>query len=98
MLLCGALLFAQRERMAPPRGTAAWEYRALTPPEIAPGVFRQVEPWDVQALGDQGWELVSVVPWVIRNDERKYKGEENPRVITQSYLAYYFKRQKLRAE
>ena len=98
MMLCGALLSAQRERMAPPRGAAAWEYRALLPRETAPGVFRQVDAWEVAALGEQGWELVSVTPWVIRNDERKYKGEENPRVVTQSYLAYYFKRQKLRAE
>ena len=91
---CAALLLAQRERMAPAREVASWEYRALIPREYAPGQYAQVEWYDVMAMGDQGWELVSVAPWVIRNDERKYHKEEQPRVITQNYLAYYFKRPK----
>jgi hypothetical protein len=64
------------------------------PQETGPGVYRQVEWFDVTSLGDQGWELVSVTPWIIRNDERKYKTEETPKVITQNYMAYYFKRAK----
>ena len=88
----GALLWGQRERLAPNRDIATWEYRALVPQETGPGVYRQVEWYDVTSLGGQGWELVSVTPWVIRNDERKYKAEETPKVITQNYMAYYFKR------
>ncbi len=93
--ICGAaaaLLWGQRDRLAPSRETPTWEYRALVPVEVGPGVYQQVEWYQVTSLGDQGWELVSVTPWVIRNDERKYKSEEMPRVITQNYLAYYFKR------
>lgn len=93
-----ALLLAQRHSLAPPRGVAPWEYRALLPQEIGPGVYRQVEWFQVVEMGNQGWELVSVTPYVIRNDERKYKGEENPRIVTQNYLAYYFKRQRVRSE
>lgn len=93
-----ALLLAQRDTLAPPRGVAPWEYRALLPQEIGPGVYRQVEWFQVVEMGNQGWELVSVTPYVIRNDERKYKGEENPRIVTQNYLAYYFKRQRVRSE
>lgn len=92
------LLLAQREPLAPPRGVAPWEYRALIPQEIGPGVYRQVDWYQVVEMGNQGWELVSVTPYVIRNDERKYKGEENPRIVTQNYLAYYFKRQRVRSE
>lgn len=87
-----ALVWGQRERIAPNREIATWEYRSLVPQEISPGVYHQVEWFNVTALGDQGWELVSVTPWVIRNDERKYKAEEMPKVITQNYMAYYFKR------
>lgn len=97
-LAVAVLLFAQREQLAPPRGVAPWEYRALLPQEIGPGMYRQVDWFQVLEMGNQGWELVSVTPYVIRNDERKYRNEENPRVVTQNYLAYYFKRQRVRSE
>ncbi len=87
-----ALVWGQRERLAPRPEVATWEYRSLVPQETGPGAYRQVEWLDVTLLGGQGWELVSVTPWVIRNDERKYKAEESPKVITQNYMAYYFKR------
>jgi len=90
-----AALWGQRERLAPNRETTSWEYRALVPQEIGPGQYVQVEWYQVTALGDQGWEMVSVTPWVIRNDERKYKTEGMPKVVTQNYPAYYFKRPRV---
>ncbi|MBI4890426.1 MAG: hypothetical protein HY821_07350, partial [Acidobacteria bacterium] len=73
LIAAGAVLWGQRERFAPSQEVATWEYRALIPQEVAPGSYRQVEFFDVMRMGDQGWELVSVTPWVIRNDERLYK-------------------------
>ena len=84
--------WGQREKLPPNREIASWEYRSLVPQEVGPGIYRQVEWINVTSLGDQGWELVGVTPWVIRNDERKYKAEEMPKVVTQNYMAYYFKR------
>jgi hypothetical protein len=43
-------------------------------------------------MGEQGWEMVGVVPFVLHNDERIYKEQGTTRVVTQNYLAYYFKR------
>jgi hypothetical protein len=94
LAVCGALLLisAQRERLAPPPQTTTYEYRALVPQEAGPGRFIQVEWYQVQAMGEQGWEMVGVVPFVLHNDERIYKEQGTTRVVTQNYLAYYFKR------
>lgn len=88
----GVLVWGQRDQFAPSRETPTWEYRSLLPQETSPGIYRQVEWFNVTSLGSQGWELVSVTPYVIRNDERQYRSEEMPKVITQNYVAYYFKR------
>jgi hypothetical protein len=90
-----ALVWGQREQFAPSRDTPTWEYRALLPQETRPGVYTQVDWFNVVSLGSQGWELVSVTPYVIRNDERQYKSDETPKVVTQNYLAYYFRRPRV---
>ncbi len=93
LFAAGAVLWGQRERFAPSQEVATWEYRSLVPQEVAPGSYRQVDWYDVTRMGEQGYELVSVTPWVIRNDERLYK-DTAPKVITQNYMAYYFKKPK----
>jgi len=92
-----ALVFAQRDRLAPPPNLPTWDYRVLAPQETAIGVYKQVDWYEVESLGSQGWELVSVSSWVLRNDEHRTEpklGElkSAPRLVTQNYLAYYFKR------
>ena len=95
LALAGLLVWGQRARDAMPHpNTPTWEYRALVPEEISVGHYKQVEWFDVQSLGLQGWELVSVTSYVIRNDEHKGKVEGMPRIVTQNYMAYYFKRPK----
>jgi len=99
LCLSAAALFAQRDRLAPPANLPTWEYRVLAPQEIAVGVYKQVEWYEVESLGAQGWELVSAASWVLRNDEHKVdpkrgQMEVAPKIVTQSYLAYYFKRQR----
>jgi len=94
LALAGAIVWGQRDRSGapPPPNAPSWEYRYLLPEETSVGVYKQVEWFDVQSLGLQGWELVSVTPWVIRNDEHKGQVEGMPKVVTQNYLGYYFKR------
>jgi hypothetical protein len=92
--LAGWVLLAQRVRpdlMAPASGT--WEYRTLLPPDVGRGVYQQVDAGEIQRMGDMGWELVSVVPWVLRNDERKADLGASW-IVTQSYPAYVFKRKR----
>jgi len=44
----------------------------------------------------QGWELVGVTPFVYRNEERNNGEMHGPKpVVTQTYPAYFFKRQRL---
>ena len=61
LALAGLLVWGQRARDAMPHpNTPTWEYRSLVPEEISVGHYKQVEWFDVQSLGLQGWELVSV--------------------------------------
>ena len=63
-----ALLWAQqRGRYAdhPPH-----EVKSVFPEETSPGKYRHVEQRELEALADQGWELVSVMPYIYRNEER----------------------------
>ena len=85
-------IWAQNERHAPPPNLPTWEYRALVPIEISAGKYHQVDFFEVQSMGAQGWELISVTPWVIRNDEHKGSSEGMEKVVTQNYLGYFFKR------
>ncbi|MGJ5819432.1 hypothetical protein [Paludibaculum fermentans] len=97
MSLAAVLVWAQRDRgIAPSRDLPTWEYRHLQPQEIAPGAYQQVD-WNlVISMGAQGWELVNVTPWVLRNDLHQQGKEGEPKLVTQNYMAFYFKR--LRAE
>ena len=71
-----------------------YEFQAVQPVETSPGVFEQVPQSQLQLLADQGWELVSVAPFVIRNEEH---GTDTPKpVVTQFYPAYYFRRARNR--
>src|SRR5579884_4404822 len=87
--LAGALAWAQRDVNGPPVGER-FELRSLFPLETSPGVYRQVNQVELDTLANQGWELVSVAPFVVRNEER---GQATPRpVVTQFYPAYFFRR------
>ena len=109
-LLLGAvaLLFAQQQRR--PTGTAPGrvatgggsdtavhaQYQLLSvfPQETAPGEFHQVDPGQLQQLADQGWQLVSVSPYVYLNEEHP-NGTPSAQVVTQAYQAYFFQRSKM---
>ena len=68
-----------------------YEVRQLLPREITPARYEQVNPQEVQALASQGWELVSVMPYVYLNEERGNAPNNRP-MVTQTYPAYFFKR------
>lgn len=90
------LVWPQRNHdAAPPRDVATWEYRELRPQEVGPGAYQQVDFYQVSSLGAQGWELVSVTPYVLRNDlhEPPQKNGES-KLVTQNYFAYTFKRRR----
>jgi hypothetical protein len=92
LALAGVLvLWAQRSNYP---GYLPYELKALFPKETGPGQYQYVDPREIQALSEQGWELVSVVPHVYRNEERGNSPNIRP-VVTQVYPAYFF--QRLRA-
>lgn len=82
------VLRGQRARREYP----VWEVRVLSPREVSPARHQQVDQWELDRAGDQGWELVSVAPHVYQNEERGPDGQK--KVVTQVYPAYYFKRLK----
>ncbi len=88
-----ALLMAQRER-APVH--APYEFKALLPREVSPAQYQQVEQRDLESVTDQGWELVSVVPYIYKNEERGSPTMAPRPIVTMTYPAYFFKRLKLR--
>jgi hypothetical protein len=94
LLVAAALLvWAQRERV--PASYLPFEVRSVFPRQVSPGMYEQVSQGELQSLAQQGWELVSVMPYVYRNEER---GEElhGPKpVVTQTYPAYFFKRARI---
>jgi hypothetical protein len=72
------------------------EMLSVFPAENPPGQFQQVEQRRLESLADQGWELVSVMPYVYRNEERNIGEMKGPKpVVTQTYPAYFFKRLKV---
>ncbi|MBM3812866.1 MAG: hypothetical protein FJW20_14670 [Acidimicrobiia bacterium] len=85
--LATLLLHGQRQREFP-----LWEMRAVTPQEVSPARYKQVESWELDRMERDGWELVSVAPFVLQNEERGPEGRKL--VVTQTYPAYYFKRLK----
>jgi hypothetical protein len=115
-LLAGAvvLLFAQQPRRttatAPGRivtggGSQApvyapFELLSVYPQESSTGEFEQVDPAQLQSLSDQGWQLVSVAPYVYRNEGHAATNPPDaasppPPLVTQVYLAYFFQRARL---
>jgi len=93
-LMAAIFLWAQRDRIGQPPGYVAFEVRSVFPREISPGKYEQVRQEELQSLATQGWELVSVMPYIYRNEEH---GPDMPGprpVVTQTYPAYFFKRVK----
>jgi hypothetical protein len=94
-----ALLMAQRGRgidsATIPAGTTQMEVRSVFPREYSPGLYTQVDQSELQNLAQQGWELVSVMPYIYRNEERGPELHGPKPVVTQTYPAYFFKRVRL---
>ena len=72
-----------------------YEVKLVFPRETSPGQYRQVEQRDLEFLADQGWELVSVMPYIYRNEEHGNDSSRPKPVVTQTYPAYFFKRLKI---
>jgi hypothetical protein len=85
------LVWAQRER---PADHPAYEVKSLMPRETAPAQYRQVDAAEIQGLAGDGWELVAVVPYIYKNEERGTPDLAPRPMVTQVYPAYYFKRLK----
>lgn len=86
-----ALLWAQRER---PGDYPQYEVRAIFPRETSPAQYRQVDSRELEEVAQQGWELVSVVPYIFKNEERGSPNMAPRPMATQTYPAYFFKRLK----
>lgn len=99
-LIAAIFMWAQRDRLnpssaSPVPGYAPLEVRSVFPHEVSPGKYEQVRQDELQSLATQGWELVSVMPYIYRNEEH---GPETPGprpVVTQTYPAYFFKRMRV---
>jgi len=76
-----------------PQGSrVAWEITAVLPREISPARYAQVSEGELNRMAEEGWQLVSVAPYVLLNEER---GPEDRREsVTQTYPAYYFQRSR----
>ena len=85
------MLWAQRGRYVEP---PPYELKMVFPREITPGRYQQVEARDLVLLAEDGWELVSVTPYIYLNEERG-EPKDQKAVVTQTYPAYFFKRLKM---
>jgi hypothetical protein len=76
---------------------APYELLSVFPQETAPGEFMQVDPAQLQSLSDLGWQLVSVTPYIYRNEEHPTGNPADAAspLVTQVYLAYFFQRPRL---
>jgi hypothetical protein len=92
-MAAAAFVWAQQSK-APAAVYAQYEMRSVFPRETSPAMFEQVSQQELQSLAAQGWELVSVTPYVYRNEERGSALNNKP-AVTQTYPAYFFKRVKL---
>jgi len=92
-IAAAAFVWAQQTK-APASVYAQYEMRSVFPRETSPAMYEQVSQQELQTLASQGWELVSVTPFVYRNEERGTVSNNKP-AVTQSYPAYFFKRVKL---
>ncbi len=93
VLILSILLWAQVSKTPAP-SYPQWEVRSVFPRETSPALYQQVSQQEIDSLAAQGWELVSVVPYVIRNEEHGTAATNRP-AVTQAYPAYFFKRAKL---
>ena len=96
MLAAAAFVVAQQRKATTPAQTQtypAYEVHSVFPRETSPAMYQQVSEQEIESLAAQGWELVSVVPYVIRNEERGSAATNRP-AVTQAYPAYFFKRPK----
>jgi hypothetical protein len=84
------LLWAQRDRLVGP----GYEVTSLMPRETSPAQYKQVDAREIQALAGEGWELVAVVPYIYKNEERGTPDLAPRPMVTQVYPAYFFKRLK----
>ena len=76
---------------------ATYELLSVFPQETAAGEYSQVDPGQLQGLADLGWQLVSVAPYVYRNEGHPGANANDPSLpppplVTQVYLAYFFQR------
>jgi hypothetical protein len=86
------LLWAQRDRSG---DHPAYEVRTLLPHETAPAQYKQVDAIELQGLAGEGWELVAVVPYIYKNEERGTPDLAPRPMVTQTYPAYFFKRLRI---
>ena len=93
VIAAAAFVWAQQTKATIPVNPQ-WEVHAVFPRETSPAMYEQVSQQDLQTLASQGWELVSVMPYVYRNEERGTAANNKP-AVTQTYPAYFFKRAKL---
>jgi len=97
LLLATVLLLAQQQRPRPtttPSGQyPQWEVKVLEPHEVSAGRYQQVRPYELDEIASDGWELVAMTNFVLRNEERKGPNGELP-MVTQAYQSYAFKRLK----
>jgi len=89
ILALTGIILAQRSTPYLVQGPT-WELKSVFPQEISPGRHRQVPHGEIERLSWEGWDLVSVTPYVYQNDERGPDGQKQ--VVTQVYPAYFFKR------
>jgi len=87
-----ALLMAQRER---PPAYAPYECKSVLPREVSPAQYQQVDQRELESIAEQGWELVSVVPYIYKNEERGSPSLAPRPIVTMTYPAYFFKRLKV---
>jgi hypothetical protein len=94
LAIVAAAFVAAQQTKAPAAAHPQYEVHAVFPRETSPAMYEQVSQQDIQTLATQGWELVSVMPFVYRNEERGTAANNRP-AVTQTYPAYFFKRLKL---
>ncbi len=86
------LMWAQRDRSG---DHPAYEVKSLMPRETSPAQYKQVDAGEIQNLAGEGWELVAVVPYIYKNEERGTPDLAPRPMVTQTYPAYFFKRLKI---
>jgi hypothetical protein len=84
------ILWAQEQRERPV--TPAYEMKAVLPRETSPAQYQQADQRELQGLAEQGWQLVGVVPYVYKNEERGTPDLAPRPMVTQTYPAYFFQR------